>query len=171
MNTTPLSLTRTLIIGNSGAGKSWLARHLAKRRHVPWIDLDRIHWISDEHSIARPRNEALEIARVAASEEHWVIEGVYGWIISELLPRATALIWLSLGDDDCVAQIRQREARRGANDELLIALLDWAGSYRRRDGSSGFKAHQRLFQGYSGSKLQLTSRAEITAFINALPPR
>ncbi|MGF6112174.1 adenylate kinase [Pseudomonas frederiksbergensis] len=171
MNANTLNLSRTLIIGNSGAGKSWLAQRLAKRQQVPWIDLDRVHWISDEHSIARPRNEALEIARVAASEEQWVIEGVYGWIISELLPRATALIWLSLDDDDCVAQIHQREAQRDASDELLIALLEWAGSYRSREGSSGFKVHQRLFQGFNGSKRQLTNRAEITTFINALPPR
>lgn len=171
MNVNHLNLTRTLIIGNSGAGKSWLAKRLAKRQQVPWIDLDRVHWICDEHSIARPRNEALEIARVAASEEQWVIEGVYGWIIRELLPRATALIWLSLNDDDCVAQIHQREAQRDASDPLLIALLDWAGSYRRREGSSGFKVHQRLFHGFGGSKLQLANRADVTTFINALPPR
>ncbi|RON46571.1 adenylate kinase [Pseudomonas frederiksbergensis] len=166
-----MNFARTLIIGNSGAGKSWLAERLAKRQHVPWIDLDRVHWICDEHSIARPRNEALAIARVAASEEYWVIEGVYGWIISELLPQATTLIWLSPDDGDCVAQIRQREARRDADDKWLIELLEWAGSYRSRAGSSGFKVHQRLFQGFSGSKLQLTNRAEITTFINALPPR
>ncbi|MGE8146516.1 adenylate kinase [Pseudomonas frederiksbergensis] len=166
-----MNLARTLIIGNSGAGKSWLAKRLAERQHVPWIDLDRIHWISDEHSIARPRNEALAIAQVAAGEDYWIIEGVYGWIISELLPQATTLIWLSLDDEDCVAQIRQREAQRDTHDELLKALLEWAGSYRRREGSSGFQAHQRLFKGFRGSKLQLKNRAEITTFINALPPR
>lgn len=165
-----MDLTRTLIIGNSGSGKSWLADRLAQPLNVPWTDLDRIHWLCDEHSIARPRNEALAMARVAASEERWVIEGVYGWIASELLPRATALIWLSVEDEDCVANIRQREAGRDEDDLLLIALLDWAGSYRKREGSSGFAAHQRLFEDFTGSRIQLTNRVQITSFATQTPP-
>lgn len=164
-----MNLTRTLIIGNSGSGKSWLAQRLSEHLQVPWIDLDQIHWLSDEHSIARPRNDALGMARIVASQERWVIEGVYGWIASELLPRATALIWLSVDDETCVANIRLREANRDESDELLMALLEWAGSYRVRDGSSGFAAHQRLFDAFSGSKLHLRNQTEIETFLSAMP--
>lgn len=160
-----MNLTRTLIIGNSGSGKSWLARRLAGHQQVPWIDLDTIHWLSDEHSIARPRAEALGMARIAADEPGWVIEGVYGWIASEIIQRATALIWLCVEDEACVANIRQREVN---DDERLIALLEWAGSYRTRDGDSGFAAHQRLFEGFSGSKIQLLDQAAITTFVNTV---
>jgi adenylate kinase family enzyme len=157
--------TRTLIIGNSGSGKSWLAQRLAEQLHLPWTDLDQIHWLSDEHSIPRPRNEALGMARGAASEQRWVIEGVYGWIVSEILHRATALIWLCVDDEDCVANIRQRETQ---DDERLVALLEWAGSYRTREDSSGFAAHQRLFEGFSDSKTRLMDQAEITDFFGAM---
>ncbi|MNZ97710.1 topology modulation protein [compost metagenome] len=160
-----MDLTRTLIIGNSGSGKSWLAQRLAEQLCVPWTDLDRIHWLSDEHSIPRPRNETLGMARGAASEERWVIEGVYGWIVSEILHRATALIWLCVDDEDCVANIRQRETQ---DDERLAALLEWAGSYRTRDDSSGFAAHQRLFEGFTDSKTRLMDQAEITDFFGAM---
>jgi len=160
-----MDLTRTLIIGNSGSGKSWLAQRLAEQLRVPWTDLDRIHWLSDEHSIPRPRNEALGMARGAASEERWVIEGVYGWIVSEILHRATALIWLCVDDEDCVANIRQRETQ---DDERLVALLEWADSYRTRDDSSGFAAHQRLFEGFTDSKTRLMDQAEITDFFGAM---
>jgi len=159
-----MDLTRTLIIGNSGSGKSWLAERL----QLPWTDLDRIHWLSDEHSIPRPRAEALTMARIAAEQERWVIEGVYGWIVSEILHRATALIWLCVDDEDCIANIRQREAGRDEQDLLLIALLEWAGSYRQRQGSSGFAAHQRLFEGFTGAKIQLMDRAEITDFFGVI---
>jgi adenylate kinase family enzyme len=54
-----MNLTRTLIIGNSGSGKSWLAQRLAEELRVPWVDLDSIHWLSDEYSIARPRADVL----------------------------------------------------------------------------------------------------------------
>ena len=160
-----MNLTRTLIIGNSGSGKSWLAQRLAQQLREPWTDLDRIHWLSDEHSIPRPRAEALAMARIAADEQRWVIEGVYGWIASEILHRATALIWLSIGDKECVANIRQRETQ---DDERLVALLEWAGSYRKRDDSSGFAAHQRLFDGFCGEKIRLADRKEIVALIHHL---
>ncbi|QCY14483.1 adenylate kinase [Pseudomonas sp. MPC6] len=163
-----MDFTRTLIIGNSGSGKSWLAERLASHLLVPWIDLDSIHWLSDEHSIARPRGEALAMARIAASQECWVIEGVYGWMVSELIHRATALIWLCIRDEECVANIRQREAGRDDNDELLIALLDWAGSYRTRDDSSGYAAHKRLFKGFTSAKLQLMDRTEALAFASRM---
>ena len=164
-----MDLTRTLIIGNSGSGKSWLAERLAGQLQIPRIDLDTLHWLSDEHSIARPRAEALGMARIAADEEHWVIEGVYGWIVSELIHRATALIWLCIDDEECVANIRLREANRDEQDERLIALLDWAGSYRAREGSSGFAAHRQLFEGFVGSKLRLMNRADITDFADSRP--
>lgn len=160
-----MDLTRTLIIGNSGSGKSWLAQRLAERLQVPWTDLDRIHWLSDEHSIPRPRAEALAMARIAAEQERWVIEGVYGWIASDLLPRTTTLIWLSVADEVCLANIRQREAN---DDERLIALLEWAGSYRQRDGSSGYTAHRQLFEGFTGTKMRLTDRTEIAVFATDL---
>ena len=160
-----MNLTRTLIIGNSGSGKSWLAQRLAEQLREPWTDLDRIHWLSDEHSIPRPRAKALAMARIAADEQRWVIEGVYGWIISEILHRATALIWLSIGDEECVANIRQRETQ---DNERLVALLEWAGSYRKRDDSSGFAAHQRLFEGFCRAKIRLEDRKEIAALIHHL---
>ncbi|WP_458370703.1 adenylate kinase [Pseudomonas fluorescens] len=161
-----MNLTRTLIIGNSGSGKSWLAQRLAQRLQLPWTDLDRIHWLSDEHSIPRSRAEALAMARIAAEQERWVIEGVYGWIVSEILHRATALVWLCVDDEDCVANICQRETQDG---ERLVALLEWARSYRTCDDSSGFAAHQRLFEGFNGSNIQLMNRTEITAFASAMP--
>ncbi|MNL03456.1 topology modulation protein [compost metagenome] len=160
-----MDLIRTLIIGNSGSGKSWLAQRLAEQLQVAWTDLDRIHWLSDEHSIPRPRAEALGMARIAADEPSWVIEGVYGWIVSEVIHRATALVWLSVEDEVCVANIRQRETK---DDERLISLLEWAGSYRTRDGSSGFAAHRRLFEGFTGSKVQLLDRVGIADFVHAM---
>ncbi len=160
----PMNLTRTLIIGNSGAGKSWLARRLAAHLDAPWIELDLIHWLSDEHSIPRPRGEAMGMARLAASQERWVIEGVYEVFVSELLDRATALIWLRIADAECVANIRQRERGSPPDDPRLAAMLAWAVGYRDREGTDGWAAHRQLFEGFAGEKVVLWERGEIIRF-------
>src|SRR5213080_367989 len=46
---------RTVIIGNSGAGKSALAESLAASIHVPVIDLDRLNW--EGNGYGRKRDE------------------------------------------------------------------------------------------------------------------
>jgi predicted ATPase len=46
---------RTVIIGNSGAGKSALAESLAASIHVPVIDLDLLNW--EGNGYGRKRDE------------------------------------------------------------------------------------------------------------------
>lgn len=41
--TEPLT-ERTVVIGNSGSGKSRLAEALADFAHIPALDLDLLHW-------------------------------------------------------------------------------------------------------------------------------
>lgn len=52
-------LTRTLIIGNSGSGKSWLAERIANRLGSVYVDLDLIHWLPGGYNAARPMDEAV----------------------------------------------------------------------------------------------------------------
>ena len=47
---------RTVIIGNSGAGKSALAERLAALIHVPVIDLDLLNWEGDGYGDWRTGN-------------------------------------------------------------------------------------------------------------------
>jgi hypothetical protein len=78
------------------------------------------------------------MARVAARKTLGHRRGV--WLDRQRTSaRATALIWLSVEDEDCVANIRQREAGRNEDDRLLIALLDWAGCYRKREDPVGLR--------------------------------
>src|SRR5438128_11425546 len=49
---------RTVIIGNSGTGKSALAESLAALVHVPVIDLDRLNWEGDDYGRKRDENDA-----------------------------------------------------------------------------------------------------------------
>ncbi|RKP44585.1 adenylate kinase [Trinickia fusca] len=163
-----MDLTKTLIVGNSGAGKSWLSERIADSLNGTWIDLDLIHWQPGGFNVARQREEAIRLAREAANHDRWVIEGIYGWLIAEIQSGATALIWLDLSEAECTNNIRQRGIRRDGNDESFAALLHWAETYRSRDGSSSYTAHARIFHEFAGQKQRLCSRDEIACFASLL---
>lgn len=158
-----IDFTRTLILGNSGSGKSWLAARLAVALGAQTVDLDSVHWEPGNYNHVRDKKIAIEMVRQAALENRWVIEGVYGWLAQEAISRATALIWLDISVAECLANLRRRD-RRG-DEASFSALLAWAADYRRRQTSSSFSGHQRLFDAFPGRKLRLDSRRAVDRFL------
>jgi adenylate kinase family enzyme len=92
---------RTLIIGNSGSGKSGLAEGLGELVGAPVFHLDLLHWKDNGVGAKEDENLARQNVASLAATERWVIEGVYGWLAEAAIPRATALIWLDLSWDVC----------------------------------------------------------------------
>ena len=163
---TRMNLHRTLIVGNSGSGKSWLAEQIANRQGSLCVDLDSIHWLPGGYSVARDHNEVIQLLRDATKADRWVIEGIYGSLVNEIREHSTALIWLCLDEAECVENIRQRGIRRGGDTASFAALLDWASTYRRRQGPSSYIGHQKLFDGYAADKQILRSRDAVMAFLD-----
>ncbi|MCY0386703.1 adenylate kinase [Robbsia sp. Bb-Pol-6] len=159
-----MNLAKTLVIGNSGSGKSWLAERLAVLQGGTWIDLDLFNWESGGYDLARKREDVIAMARAAADAERWVIEGIYGWIVSEILPAATALVWLGIDESECVANVQRRGMRRGASAQSFESLLEWAKTYRSRSGSSSYSAHAAIFHTFTRDKVRLTTTDQVTAF-------
>jgi len=163
-----MDLLRTLIVGNSGSGKSWLAERIANRLGSLSVDLDSIHWRPGGYNVPRERNEALQLLRDAAKADRWIIEGIYGSLVNEIRNDSTALIWLCLDEAECVENIRHRGIRRGGDAVSFAALLDWASTYRSRQGPSSYIGHQKLFDEYRGDKRVLRSRDDVMAFVDHL---
>jgi adenylate kinase family enzyme len=159
---------RTVIVGNSGSGKSWLAERLAEGLGTVAIDLDAIHWMLGGYNARRDTDLAKSMVRDQSSKDRWIIEGVYGWLAYEALPSATAFIWLDLPEGECIENIRGRGLRRGGDEASFEALIAWAGEYRTRDNANSFTGHLRLFELFEGRKFRLRSRAEIADFLKTL---
>jgi hypothetical protein len=156
---------RTVIIGNSGSGKSWLAARLSALLGIPATDLDTIHWEPGGYGVQRDRQLAVRDVLALAQSEAWIIEGVYGWLAEIAVPRATLLLWLDLPIDECLVNLRGRGLRGGGDEESFIGLLKWAGEYRTRTNSNSWTGHSRIFEAFSGRKVILSSRPEITDFL------
>src|SRR6476660_6630344 len=67
---------RTVIIGNSGAGKSALAESLAASIHVPVIDLDLLNWEGNGYGRKRDEDAARRMTLEVSTQPLWIIEGV-----------------------------------------------------------------------------------------------
>ena len=155
---------RTIILGNSGSGKSWLSARLAAALGADALDLDSIHWEPGGYDVPRDKQLSIDLVRRSAARPTWVIEGVYGWLAQEALPTATALIWLDLPVDACIENLRQRGMRGLGTEAGFEALLGWAADYPHRQTSSSYAGHERIFGLIPGPGFRLRSRADVERF-------
>jgi adenylate kinase family enzyme len=86
-------LTRVVVIGTSGSGKTTFAHNLAGILDVPHIELDAIHWLPNW--TPRDRDEFRELVGQAVSRGCWIADGNYSAVRDILWPRATTVIWLN----------------------------------------------------------------------------
>lgn len=159
-------MDRVFFMGNSGSGKSWLTQQLAQRRQYPVFHLDDFHWLPNFMG-ERPRDERnrLAVQAQAAEVNSWIMEGIYGSILRQVLSQVTTLAWLDIPDSECVSNLRQRGQAGGGAEEQFEELLEYTRGYRvRKSHMNSFDAHERFFEECSLQKLKLGSRSDVTAF-------
>jgi len=83
---------RIAILGNSGTGKSRLARILGERLGLPVVHLDRHFW--QPGCKEPPRQKWIETHRRLIEDEKWILDGNYGSSMEERLEAADTAILL-----------------------------------------------------------------------------
>ncbi len=160
---------RVLNMGNGGSGKTWLARRIGEQLRHPIIHLDDIHWEPGGYGTARDRKLRDEMVMAAAAEDRWIMEGVYGELVNMVLSRVTALIWIDLPEEACIANVKERGIQGGGTPTQFIGLLKWVAEYRTRTNNwNSFDAHARLYSAFPGAKWVLSDRAAVTLFADSL---
>ncbi len=161
-------MDRIFIMGNGGSGKTWLATQLAHGLQYSAHHLDDFHWMPN-FAGERPRDERDRLVARAVDSSSWVMEGIYGSIIRQVLPRVTTLIWLDISDDECISNLLQRGQTGGGTEEQFEELLEYTRGYRlRKNHLNSFDAHERFFEEHPLQKLRLCSRSEVEAFLRSL---
>ena len=112
-------MRRVSVVGITGAGKSTLARALAKRLGVPYVELDAfMHQASWE---PRPDGEFMDDVEIATSQAGWVVDGNYRRFVIEgpVWKRADTVVWLDLPRRTVMRQLIARTLRRAVTREKL----------------------------------------------------
>ena len=109
----------------------------------------------------------MNLVRAKADEETWVIEGVFGWLANEALPRATALIWLDVPIEECIANVKARGQKSGGDAASFAALIEWVADYQVRTNANSRTAHERAFGAFAGHRVKVTSRTEMADLLNS----
>ena len=88
-------MSRILVIGNAGGGKSVLARKLAAKRGLPYREVDTIVWQPGWVMVPQDEYDAAHAALIA--EDSWVLDGL-GWTHSlpERFARASEIILIDM---------------------------------------------------------------------------
>jgi adenylate kinase family enzyme len=115
---------RVSVVGNSGSGKSALARALAARLGVPHVELDAIYHQPGWQALPEEDFRA-KVAAVTAADG-WVVDGNYSSVRDIVWSRADTVVWLDLPRRTVMRQLVWRTARRAA---LRIEL--WNGNRER----------------------------------------
>jgi adenylate kinase family enzyme len=104
---------------SSSAGKSTLARAIAKRLAVPYIELDA--YMHQPGWRPRPDVEFMEEVDRATDQPGWVVDGNYRRFVIEgpVWQRADTVVWLDLPRRTVMRQVIARTVRRALTREVL----------------------------------------------------
>lgn len=157
---------RLVIFGNSGSGKSTMARGLAVEHGVAMLELDTVVWEPNQVGVLRSR-EAIraDVEQFLGANAQWIIEGCYGELVEMVLGQCTQARFLNPGVDVCLANNRRRPwephkyASPEAQDAMLKPLLDWVAGYYTRDDQWSYAYHRRVFDAFDGNKAEITDLA------------
>jgi len=169
---TRADLDRVLIIGNSGSGKTWLAKEISTILNQDIIHLDESFWEPGGFNKKRPQEVVFEEISDLALRPRWIMEGVFGELAEIAVPRATYLMFLDKTWEECEASLKSRGSESSKQMDTMKAeanfqeLLIWAGDYWNRDSKSSRAGHEELFHGFVGQKARFTNRKSVEDIID-----
>ena len=88
----PSCVQRVSVVGNSGSGKTTVARELAARLDAPHIELDAIFHQPGWTEL--PEQEFRQRVSAAVAADAWIVDGNYSAVQDLVWKRADTVVWL-----------------------------------------------------------------------------
>lgn len=155
-------MKKIIIFGNSGSGKSTMAKKLCSEFTLAHLDLDTLAWLPT----TPPQRKLLvdsqkDILNFIKDNDGWVIEGCYCDLIQMAIEGSNELIFMNLPVELCISNAKNRPwephkyVSKEAQDKNLEMLIQWISQYNERDDTFSQAAHEKLYEQYRGRKSML----------------
>jgi adenylate kinase family enzyme len=110
-------VTRVLIYGVTGSGKTTLAQQISEATGLPWHSVDdEIGWLPGW--VERPQDEQRTLAQRSCSSDEWILDTAYGYWRDVALARAQLIVALDYPRGVSLVRLLRRTARRVFSGEL-----------------------------------------------------
>jgi len=124
---------RINVVGTTGSGKTTVARAIAERLDVPYIELDALFWKPDWGET--PDDEFLPKVDAATCGDRWVLDGNYSRTRPIVWPRADMIVWLDYPFPRVFLQLLRRTISRAITKEAMWdgCVETWRKGFFSRD--------------------------------------
>jgi adenylate kinase family enzyme len=168
------NMTKVLVIGSGGAGKSIFARHLGKLLNIEVIHLDALYWRPGWGET--PRDEWRKVIEQLVKRDAWVIDGNYSNTLDLRLEACDAVIFLDTARWICLWRVLKRvivyrgrtrpDMAVGCHERLDWGFIRWVWNYNSRTRP---QVLEKLKQSDQSQKvIWLRSQAEVKRFLASM---
>lgn len=119
------------VVGTSGSGKSTVARHLAERLAIPYIEMDALFWQANWHESSD--DEFFPRVEQALAAANWVLDGNYNRTQHLKWREVDWVVWVDYSFGRTLFQAVRRAWLRSWHREEL-----WAGTGNRESFAKSF---------------------------------
>ena len=102
-------MTRIIVIGCPGSGKSTLSRELHNKTALPLYHLDMMYWNEDKTTVEKP--VFLKRLSTVLEKDEWIIDGNYASTMEMRMEKCDTVIFLDFPLDTCLKGIAERRGK------------------------------------------------------------
>ncbi len=164
------------ILGNSGSGKTTVAKILGQHFNIPVLHMDSIAFVPNSDFVLREKDDMrADISTFVTANNTWVIEGNYTSTISEVFNVPDVIIFIDLPIDQSIYNYKQRheefKGRSRPEHPGLIEtdsqeMIDWITSYPTRKSKFADYILQEQMQNPLVHILHIEDMGEVKALCN-----